>query len=215
MTSHIQQAPSRERILDAAITRFRQYGYAGTSLSTIAKDVGVSTPALYWHFRSKDEIYYTALKELLRRFIDYVNGAIKAEDPVDRLAEIVTAHVTWQLEQADAASAYDSSVGMRDLVGSLPADQQAELKSLERSYLDTVRRTLLDGQAVGDFDPGDVRVTAFAILTMCEFVHSWYNPNGPLSISEVAHRLATSVLRTAGVTPERLRRAMGPQAFEG
>lgn len=204
MSKKTAQQPSRERILDAAIARFMQTGYAGTSLAVIASDVGVSTPALYWHFRSKDEIYYSALKELLGRFVTYVSSATRSDEPVERLSEIVRAHVTWQLEQADLASVFASSVGMRDLVGQLPAEQQAELKALERTYLETVRRTLAAGRDSGDFDFGDLGVTSFAIITMCEFVHSWYNPAGSLRIDAVAASLVTAALRIAGTDAARI-----------
>jgi len=47
---------TRERILAAALALFAGQGYAGTSIRDIAETVGVTKAALYYHFRSKEEI---------------------------------------------------------------------------------------------------------------------------------------------------------------
>lgn len=64
------------RIREVALYYFSQYGYKGTSLSQIAKEVGVKTPSLYSHFNSKEEIFFSclayALENDLRFFQDYL-----------------------------------------------------------------------------------------------------------------------------------------------
>ena len=47
---------TRERILAAALQLFAGQGYAGSSIRDIAEAVGVTKAALYYHFRSKEEI---------------------------------------------------------------------------------------------------------------------------------------------------------------
>jgi AcrR family transcriptional regulator len=47
---------TRERILEIALERFTTQGYAGTSLREIAEDLGFSKAALYYHFKSKQDI---------------------------------------------------------------------------------------------------------------------------------------------------------------
>ena len=45
---------TRERILDTALDMFIERGYDKTSLREIAERVGVTKPALYYHFSSKE-----------------------------------------------------------------------------------------------------------------------------------------------------------------
>jgi AcrR family transcriptional regulator len=45
-----------ERIVDVALELFARQGYGGTSLRHIAERLGVSKAAVYYHFRTKDEI---------------------------------------------------------------------------------------------------------------------------------------------------------------
>jgi AcrR family transcriptional regulator len=69
---------TRERILAIALDLFVEQGYEETSLRQIAERVGVTKAALYYHFRSKDEILMTLhepVHELMR------NAMARLEDP--------------------------------------------------------------------------------------------------------------------------------------
>jgi AcrR family transcriptional regulator len=68
---------TRERILAVASELFTEQGYEGTSLREIADRLDITKAALYYHFRSKDEILETLLEpfdtllgDLLRRLED-------------------------------------------------------------------------------------------------------------------------------------------------
>ncbi len=47
----------KKEILDIALIHFAQNGYENTSLDNIAKDANITKPAIYYHFKSKKEIY--------------------------------------------------------------------------------------------------------------------------------------------------------------
>ena len=57
---------TRERILTVANELFIEQGYEGTSLREIADRLDITKAALYYHFRSKDEILTTLLDAVLR-----------------------------------------------------------------------------------------------------------------------------------------------------
>ena len=50
-------ATTYETILTAAYTMFAQEGFEKTSLARIAERVGISKPALFYHFRSKEQLF--------------------------------------------------------------------------------------------------------------------------------------------------------------
>jgi AcrR family transcriptional regulator len=63
---------TRSRILDIALELFSEHGFDGTTLQQIADRLGFSKAALYYHFRSKDDLLQallapamTELEELL------------------------------------------------------------------------------------------------------------------------------------------------------
>jgi AcrR family transcriptional regulator len=63
MSHAAQPAPTGEgasridQILDEAALLFRDKGFSATSMSDLARKVGVSKPALYHHFASKEELF--------------------------------------------------------------------------------------------------------------------------------------------------------------
>ncbi len=48
---------TKEKILDAALVSFAEYGYKGTNLRDLAADMGLSKSALYRHYESKEDIW--------------------------------------------------------------------------------------------------------------------------------------------------------------
>lgn len=48
---------TREQLLDAAVRVFRNRGVGHTSLAEVADAAGVTRGAIYWHFRSKAELF--------------------------------------------------------------------------------------------------------------------------------------------------------------
>ncbi len=54
-----QALETRKRILEAAARIFGQHGFNDVSLENIASAAGVTRGAVYWHFRSKAELFNT------------------------------------------------------------------------------------------------------------------------------------------------------------
>jgi AcrR family transcriptional regulator len=58
---------AREALLDAALAVFAERGYRDATVDAIAERAGFSKGALYWHFKSKDELLVALLDERLDR----------------------------------------------------------------------------------------------------------------------------------------------------
>ena len=56
---------TRARIQDVALELFTEQGYEKTSLREIAERLGVTKAALYYHFKSKDEIVTSFVEDRL------------------------------------------------------------------------------------------------------------------------------------------------------
>ncbi|PIH04759.1 TetR/AcrR family transcriptional regulator [Clostridium combesii] len=55
----------KQHILEAAIIKFTENGFDKTSLREIASAAGLTTGAIYHHFKNKDELFYHAVKEAM------------------------------------------------------------------------------------------------------------------------------------------------------
>ena len=63
------------RILIQAMRIFLEKGYHGTSVDDITQAAGLTKGALYWHFRSKEDLLKRIVEEYEKRFLD---GLIQA-----------------------------------------------------------------------------------------------------------------------------------------
>jgi hypothetical protein len=141
------------------------------------------------------------IEEAMTDFVTYVSRSITDDDPVVRLGQIVRAHVTWQLEKSDVARAFDFTMIRRGLSRDIPSDRLESIVKMEIEYVKNLRDTLALGAEQGVFMVDDVKTTAFAIITMCEYVNTWYRPDGEMSIAAVANRYDGLVRRMMGAQP--------------
>ena len=56
---------TQQAIKKAALKRFAEQGYDGTSMAAIAGDVGIKAPAIYAHYKGKADLF----RELLDTFL--------------------------------------------------------------------------------------------------------------------------------------------------
>lgn len=63
-----QLAKTRQAILKTATTLFLQKGFSGASTRDIAKQIGITQPALYHHFNDKEVLYLAVLTNLCGKF---------------------------------------------------------------------------------------------------------------------------------------------------
>lgn len=98
MSSTAEPAPSVARILAEAEARFAAGGYAGTSLSSVARAAGLGNPGLLHHFPSKAALYRAVLEsvgaDLDRRMAEALEGVDGAADRVRALLGVLVA--VWE-----------------------------------------------------------------------------------------------------------------------
>lgn len=89
---------TRARIVSVALTLFAEKGYEATSLQDIANEMGLTKPAVYYHYRGKQEILNdlaepvrTALSALLDRARAQPLGPRRTEVLVTGLADLFLA----------------------------------------------------------------------------------------------------------------------------
>ncbi|MDI9978713.1 TetR/AcrR family transcriptional regulator [Rhodococcus sp. IEGM 1307] len=194
----------RDRVMDVALQLFLTHGYAGTSLKAVADELGISPPALYWYFPSKEDLYLSVLQRSMEDFTTYVGGSVVVnDDPVFKLSQLVRAHVTWQLNQANVAQAFDLTMTLKGQSIDIPEEKLAPVVKMQMDYVALVRSILREGVDDGAFVVDDIKTTAFGIITLCEYVTTWYKPGGELSVPAVANRYEGMVRRMVGVASRR------------
>ena len=157
----------RAEILEAAERVFVEQGYEGATIRRIADEVGLSSTALYMHFRDKAEI----LDEICVghfRALNTLNEALLAErlDPVERVRRMLEGYI-------DFAYAHPNTYRLVFCTLSLSSESKGEeaqaigARTFEL-FSDGVRRI---GQA-GRLRCGDVAVAAQTSWAACHGIVS-------------------------------------------
>ena len=124
-------ASRREQILSTAAELFAERGFHGVSVADLGAACGISGPALYRHFASKDamlaEMLVSISEELLEVGRERVHGA---DDPGSALTALVRWHIDFALNNKALIVVQD-----RDWA-SLPDDAREQVRSLQRRYVE-------------------------------------------------------------------------------
>jgi AcrR family transcriptional regulator len=120
----------REQILTQAAELFATRGFHGVSVHDVGAACGISGPALYRHFASKDAMLAEMLVSISERLLSEGRRRV-AEAPGDRqaLEALVGWHIDFALEHKALIVVQD-----RDWA-SLPADARERVRSLQRAYV--------------------------------------------------------------------------------
>lgn len=72
---------TRQRIQDVALELFAEHGYEKTSLREIAEQLGVTKAALYYHFKTKEDLVTSLFEDLVLGPADEVIAWAQAHRP--------------------------------------------------------------------------------------------------------------------------------------
>jgi len=90
----------RQAILDVARELFSKEGYAATSMSHIAAQLGGSKGTLYNYFRSKEELFEAHVKERCQNFAESISvPALEGDNPVIVLTALAERMLTMLLSE--------------------------------------------------------------------------------------------------------------------
>ncbi|MCU1685974.1 MAG: TetR family transcriptional regulator [Amycolatopsis sp.] len=184
-----EKASRREQILAAAAELFAHHGFHGVGIDDIGAAVGISGPALYRHFRSKDSMLGEMLNSISLYLLD--GGTARAEqvvDPREKLTELVKFHVEFALEHPALITVQE-----RNLANLTDTDRK-QVRALQRRYVE------IWVQAISDAVPGvgerHARSAAHAVFGLINSTP--YNRHlGDDELAELLGKLALGALRAA------------------
>src|SRR2546425_990273 len=82
-----ERVTAAERILRAAVALFRERGYHGSSMRTLARALRMEAASLYYHFKSKQEILFAILDRTLDDLLAGVGRAVASADAPEAIAD--------------------------------------------------------------------------------------------------------------------------------
>ncbi|HEY0888491.1 MAG TPA: TetR/AcrR family transcriptional regulator [Nocardioides sp.] len=121
----------RQQVLDTAAELFAARGFHGVSVTDLGAACGISGPALYKHFPSKDAILAAMLESISEELLAEGRGRVTAAaTPAAALRALVDWHVDFALRHRALIVVQD-----RDW-SSLPEASRERVRTLQREYVD-------------------------------------------------------------------------------
>src|SRR3954465_15566741 len=122
----------REQILRAAAQLFAERGSRAGGVDDVGAAVGVTGPAIYRHFASKDAMLAEMLVRISERLLGRASeqGPDAGADPADQLRALIAFQIDFALDNPALITVQD-----RDL-GSLAVDDAARVRRLQRRYVE-------------------------------------------------------------------------------
>ncbi|MEV4176803.1 TetR/AcrR family transcriptional regulator [Nonomuraea sp. NPDC049709] len=128
----------KEAIALVAAELFCARGFHNVAIEDIAQEVGITGPAIYRHFPTKQAVLAAAVRELGSRFAECVHAGAREAAPSDRLPAALRALVRYALDRRTVARLYQWEGRCLD------AGQQAELAVPFDAAVRMLRELLLD-----------------------------------------------------------------------
>ena len=120
----------RAQILRCAAQLFASRGFHGVSVDDLGAAAGVTGPALYRHFRAKEDILAELLVSASERLLEGGRRRVEgAENPAAALDALIEFHVAFALSEPDVIT-----VQQRDL-SSLPPRARRAVRALQHEYV--------------------------------------------------------------------------------
>ncbi len=94
--------PTKNQILKVAQEILSKEGYVGTSLSNIAKKVGVTKPTIYHYFKNKEELFEEVLINVFNKLEFELKKVNKKESSLDKkLEKLSTTYLEFGIKNKD------------------------------------------------------------------------------------------------------------------
>jgi AcrR family transcriptional regulator len=124
-------ASRREQILATAADLFAERGFHGVSVADLGAACGISGPALYRHFASKDAMLAEMLVSISDELLDVGRERVRgAESPAGALRALVGWHIDFALSHKALIVVQD-----RDWA-SLPGQARERVRETQRRYVE-------------------------------------------------------------------------------
>ncbi len=140
------QAINQQRILDAALAIFSQFGFRGATLDQIAQHADLSKPNVLYYFRGKQDIYVTLMQQTLDQWLQPLVELDPTGDPVDEILKyaLTKLEISRQNPQASRLFANEILHGAPMVKSVLEGD----LKSLVDEKTSIIQRWIDEGKII-------------------------------------------------------------------
>ena len=182
--------PAKRRILDAAARLFRQRGFARCTVRELAEEVGILSGSLFHHFKSKDDILFAVMEEVI---VDMdaalAEGLEQAGSAEARIRALIHTQLVFTLgPRADATAVLVHEWN------ALSPEGQARLLERRNRYFARWHEVFVQAKAEGlvSVEPTVLRQLLHGAVVWTAY---WFDPDGAMSLDALEDAALSLVLK--------------------
>ncbi len=137
----------RSQIIDAANEYFRHYGYGKTTVSDLARSIGVSKAYIYKFFVSKQEIGEAICRQHLLVVSQNVSAAV---EETSNAAEKV--RILFSMTLSESLSLFFTDRKLHDMCAHAVLERWAPPLEYENRVADLIQKIVKEGRRAGEFE---------------------------------------------------------------
>ena len=155
-----EAAVTRATLLKTALSVFSAKGYAAATLDDVAKAARVTRGAIYWHFKSKADLYNTLIQEFSARGAAVVQQAVaEGGTLIEVLRRVFVRQCALIEEDKEARAVMELALFKTGLDPELQAGRKKQVEA-GNALLEGITRAMQQGMVQGllrsDMDPADL-----------------------------------------------------------
>jgi len=174
----------KNEIIKASEDLFYEYGYQKASLRDIARQVGITQAAIYYHFKNKEELLLTIIEKYSNELFFNLKACFsQKKDPVENLRDAIFHHATAiKSSRSGTKIIIEDKRFLSDEMKKIAREKERIIFLLYKDYLKLL-------QDSGRIKNCDLRVATFGILGTINWLYHWYDLDKKMTIEEVAERI--------------------------
>jgi AcrR family transcriptional regulator len=189
-----QRTPRQRELIAAAAELFAKHGYHQVGINDISGALGLTGPAFYRHYPSKEAILVALLDDAITSHLEEVGDLARSiVDPLEALEAIIANHVAFVFDQTAHI------VTWRTEFRSLPAQDRHRLRYLQRLYTEEWVRTV--SAIRPDLDIEQVRTMCQGAIALVQSATEFGNKLPREQIEPILAGMALHSLVTTPLVP--------------
>lgn len=189
------QRELREEVLyETAARWFNSHGYHGTSLSDVAKELGITKAALYNYVSSKRELLYNIHLRSLRAAQAAQDSAATESTGLGRVRKMIFNYVAAITESPTV-----TFILLED--GALAPEQAEEILTARRALDHRFRGWVAAGVRDKSILACDPQLVSLLVTGSMAWLTKWYDPRGPWTGEQVAEAMSALYARMLSSAP--------------
>lgn len=177
------QIRMKDKILQTSLTLFDQKGYRETSIQDIVDSLGVTKGTFYYYYSSKEELLKAICLAYIENLVQHQEEIIydPAKTNTEKLHDII-----YMLIDRIERERNEARIFFRE-IRNIKEEHIEEIKQMRDRFRLNYQKILGDGMKNGEFKENvHLNLITLGILGITNWGYYWYNPEGEVSVEELA-----------------------------